>query len=37
MWAVKILLKNPIIIDGRNIYDPKEMSDLGFKYIGIGR
>lgn len=21
------------IIDGRNIYDPKEMSDLGFKYM----
>ena len=37
MRAVKILLKNPIIIDGRNIYDPKEMSDLGFQYLGIGR
>ncbi len=37
MRAVKILLKNPIIIDGRNIYDPKEMTDLGFKYMGIGR
>ncbi len=37
MRAVKILLKNPIIIDGRNIYDPKEMRELGFKYMGIGR
>lgn len=37
MRAVKILLKNPIIIDGRNIYDPKEMRDLGFQYMGIGR
>ena len=37
MRAVKILLKNPIIIDGRNIYDPKEMRSLGFKYMGIGR
>jgi UDPglucose 6-dehydrogenase len=37
MRAVKILLKNPIIIDGRNIYDPKEMKSLGFKYMGIGR
>ena len=35
--AVKALLKNPIIIDGRNIYDPKEMRDLGFTYLGIGR
>jgi len=37
MRAVKILLKNPIVIDGRNIYDPKEMRALGFKYMGIGR
>jgi len=37
MRAVKILLKNPIIIDGRNIYDPKEMKELGFIYMGIGR
>jgi UDPglucose 6-dehydrogenase len=37
MRAVKILLKKPIIIDGRNIYDPKEMRDLGFIYEGIGR
>ena len=35
--AVKILLKKPIIIDGRNIYDPKEMKELGFIYLGIGR
>ena len=37
MRAVKILLKNPVIIDGRNIYDPEEMRNLGFKYMGIGR
>jgi len=37
MRAVKVLLKKPIIIDGRNIYDPKEMRDLGFTYLGIGR
>ena len=34
---VKELLKHPNIIDGRNIYDPKEMEELGFNYIGIGR
>lgn len=37
MHTVKTLLKNPIIIDGRNIFDPKEMTDLGFTYMGIGR
>ncbi|MFC1857434.1 UDP-glucose dehydrogenase family protein [Thermodesulfobacteriota bacterium] len=37
MRAVKILLKNPVIVDGRNIYDPQEMKALGFHYIGIGR
>jgi len=37
MRAVKILLKQPILIDGRNIYDPEEMRDLGFTYVGVGR
>jgi UDPglucose 6-dehydrogenase len=37
MRAVKALLKKPVIVDGRNIYDPKEMKELGFKYIAIGR
>jgi len=37
MRAVKVLLKQPIVVDGRNIYDPEEMKDLGFTYLGIGR
>jgi len=31
------LLKTKVIFDGRNIYDPAEMKDLGFMYYGIGR
>ena len=34
---IKQLLKQPIIIDGRNIYEPAEMKLLGFNYFGIGR
>jgi UDPglucose 6-dehydrogenase len=34
---VKKLLKRPLIIDGRNIYDPQSLKELGFSYIGIGR
>jgi len=31
------LLRQPIIVDGRNIYDPEEMGCLGFHYRGFGR
>jgi UDPglucose 6-dehydrogenase len=34
---IKKLLSRPLIIDGRNLYDPGKMSKMGFKYIGIGR
>jgi UDPglucose 6-dehydrogenase len=34
---VKDLLKTPIIYDGRNIYDPKTMKEMGFTYRAIGR
>jgi len=34
---VKALLKQPLIIDGRNLYELDKMEELGFKYISIGR
>lgn len=34
---LKKTLRRPLIIDGRNIYDPKLLKELGFTYIGIGR
>ena len=34
---IKSLMKNPVIFDGRNLYDIEKMSDLGFYYDSIGR
>jgi UDPglucose 6-dehydrogenase len=34
---INSLLKNPIIIDGRNIFNPEEMKEEGFSYFSIGR
>lgn len=34
---IKSRLRNPVIFDGRNIYDPKVMENTGFTYYGIGR
>ena len=31
------LLKNRLIFDGRNLYEPSEMQEFGFTYYGIGR
>ena len=33
----KKLMRQPVIVDGRNIYDPKKMKELGFRYSCIGR
>lgn len=34
---IKSLLNQPIIMDGRNLFDPKKMAQMGFTYEGIGR
>ncbi len=31
------LMKRPVVFDGRNIYDPNEMRQLGFTYYSVGR
>jgi UDPglucose 6-dehydrogenase len=37
MARIKKLMRHPVVIDGRNIYDPSVMRKLGFTYRGIGR
>ena len=34
---VKSLVKTPLLFDGRNIYDPEKMKQMGFTYVGVGR
>jgi UDPglucose 6-dehydrogenase len=34
---MKSLMNQPVVFDGRNIYDPKFMAEHGFIYFGIGR
>jgi UDPglucose 6-dehydrogenase len=35
--VVRKRMRQPIIFDGRNLYDPAEVRGLGFEYFGIGR
>ena len=37
MERIKNAMRQPIMIDGRNLYEPVEMRELGFTYRGIGR
>lgn len=34
---VKDLMAKPLLLDGRNVYDPKEMEERGFTYRSVGR
>lgn len=31
------IMRNPLLLDGRNIYDPTDVRALGFTYVGVGR
>jgi UDPglucose 6-dehydrogenase len=37
LGRLKNSMRTPVLIDGRNIYDPAAMRSLGFTYRGIGR
>ena len=34
---IKATLRQPVIIDGRNLYDPRHLASMGLEYYGIGR
>jgi UDPglucose 6-dehydrogenase len=35
--AIRSQLKQPVVFDGRNLYDPRLMASMGIEYSGIGR
>jgi UDPglucose 6-dehydrogenase len=34
---VRTLLKEPVVFDGRNLWDPARMAEMGFRYLSVGR
>jgi len=34
---IKAVMKSPLLFDGRNIYDPTQLAEMGFRYRGVGR
>jgi UDPglucose 6-dehydrogenase len=37
MERIRGLMRQPVLMDGRNVYDPPRMRELGFTYQGMGR
>ncbi len=37
MEQIKASMRRPILLDGRNLYDPEEVRAMGFTYAGVGR
>ena len=34
---MKAAMKSPVVFDGRNVFAPARMRELGFQYFGLGR
>jgi UDPglucose 6-dehydrogenase len=37
MARIRSLMRQAVLVDGRNIYDPARMAEMGFVYRGMGR
>jgi len=35
--ALRAAMKEPVVFDGRNLYEPQEMKENGMQYVAIGR
>jgi UDPglucose 6-dehydrogenase len=35
--ALRQAMRTPVLIDGRNLYDPALVAEAGFEYVGVGR
>jgi UDPglucose 6-dehydrogenase len=34
---IRATLRRPIVVDGRNLFEPRRMAAAGFRYLSIGR
>jgi UDPglucose 6-dehydrogenase len=37
LGRVREIMRTPLLLDGRNLYDPMDVRALGFTYVGVGR
>jgi UDPglucose 6-dehydrogenase len=37
MAKMKEMMRQPVLLDGRNVFKPGDMKKLGFIYAGVGR
>lgn len=37
LMKIKKLMKEPVLFDGRNVYDPAKVREMGFRYKAVGR
>ncbi|MEW6519973.1 MAG: UDP-glucose/GDP-mannose dehydrogenase family protein [Thermodesulfobacteriota bacterium] len=37
LQELKSRMKSPVFVDLRNVYNPKQMKEAGFSYVGVGR